>query len=41
MAVLLCVAAISFRPAATLLELDFLSLCFETGALRNAYLDHL
>ena len=29
------------RPAAILLELDFLSLCLETRALRNTYLDHL
>ena len=27
--------------AAILLELDFLSLCLETRALRNTYLDHL
>ena len=26
------------RPAAILLELDFLSLCLETRALRNTYL---
>ena len=41
MAVLLCLATIWFRPAAILLELDFLSLCLETRALRNTYLDHL
>ena len=29
------------RPAAILLELDFLSLCLETRALRNTFLDHL
>ena len=41
MAILLCLATIWFRPAAILLELDFLSLCLETRALRNTYLDHL
>ena len=41
MAILLCLATIWFRPAAILLELDFLSLCRETRALRNTYLDHL
>ena len=34
-------ATIWFRPAGILLELDFLSLCLETRALRNTYLDHL
>ena len=41
MAILLCVATIWFRPAATVLELDFHSLCLDTRALRNTYLDHL
>ena len=41
MAILLCLATIWFRPAAILLKLDFLSLCLETRALRNIYLDHL
>ena len=41
MAILLCRATMWFRPAAILLELDFLSLCLETRALRNTYLDHL
>ena len=41
MAILLCLATIWFRPAAILLELHFLSLCLETRALRNTYLDHL
>ena len=41
MAILLCLATIWFRPAAILLEIDFLSLCLETRALRNTYLDHL
>ena len=41
MAILLCLATMWFRPAAILLELDFLSLCLETRALRNTYLDHL
>ena len=36
-----CLATMWFRPAAILLELDFLSLCLETRALRNTYLDHL
>ena len=38
------VRKISWRrkwPATILLELDFLSLCLETRALRNTYLDHL
>ena len=39
--ILLCLATMWFRPAAILLELDFLSLCLETRALRNTYLDHL
>ena len=34
-------ATIWFKPAAILLELDFLSLCLETRALKNTYLDHL
>ena len=41
MAILLCLATMWFRPAAILLELDFLSLCLETRTLRNTYLDHL
>ena len=41
MAILLCLATIWFRLAATLSELDFLSLCLETRALGNTYLDHL
>ena len=41
MAILLCLATVWFRPATILLELDFLSLCLETRALRNTYLDHL
>ena len=41
MVILLCLATIWFRPAAILLELDLLSLCLETRALRNTYLDHL
>ena len=39
--ILLCLATMWFRPAAILLKLDFLSLCLETRALRNTYLDHL
>ena len=39
--ILLCLATMWFRPAAILLELDFLSLCLETRVLRNTYLDHL
>ena len=39
--ILLCLATMLFRPAAILLKLDFLSLCLETRALRNTYLDHL
>ena len=39
--ILLCPATKWFRPAAILLELDFLSLCLETRALRNTYLEHL
>ena len=39
--ILLCLATTWFRPAAILLKLDFLSLCLETRALRNTYLDHL
>ena len=39
--ILLCLATMCFRPAAILLKLDFLSLCLETRALRNTYLDHL
>ena len=41
MTILLCLAPVWFRPAAILLELGFLSLCLETRALRNTYLDHL
>ena len=41
MAILLCLATIWFRPAAISLELDFLSLCLETRAIRNTDLDHL
>ena len=41
MAILFCLATIWFRPAAILLKLDFLSLCLETRALRNIYLNHL
>ena len=41
MAILLCLATIWFTPATILLEIDFLSLCLETRALRNTYLDHL
>ena len=41
MATLLCLATIWFKPAAILLELDFLSLCLETRILRNTHLDHL
>ena len=37
-AILLCVAAILFRPAAILVELDFPSLCLETRALGITYL---
>ena len=33
MAIFLCLATIWFRPAAILLELDFISLCLETRAL--------
>ena len=40
-AILLCLATIWFRPVTNLLEFDFLSLCLETRALRNTYLDHL
>ena len=36
-----CLATNWFGPAAILLELDFLSLCLETRALRNTYLDNL
>ena len=39
--ILLCLATMWFRPAAILLELDFLSLCLETRAVKNTYLDHL
>ena len=39
--ILLCLATMWFRPAAILLKLDFLSLCLETRALKNTYLDHL
>ena len=39
--ILLCLATMWFRPDAVLLKLDFLSLCLETRALRNTYLDHL
>ena len=41
MAILVYVATIWFRPAAILLELDFLSLCLETRVLKNTYLNHL
>ena len=37
----LCLATMWCRHATILLELDFLSLCLETRALRNTYLDHL
>ena len=36
--ILLCLATMWLRPVAILLELDFLSLCLETRALRNTYL---
>ena len=36
--ILLCLATMWLRPVAILLELDFLSLCLETRALRNIYL---
>ena len=39
--ILLCLATMWFRPATMVLNLDFLSLCLETRALRNTYLDHL
>ena len=39
--ILLYLATMWFRPAAILLKLNFLSLCLETRALRNTYLDHL
>ena len=41
MSILLYLATIWFRPATILLELDFLSLCLETRALRSTYLDPL